>query len=316
MSVPLTLGPGDIAPGEPADKVAAAIERFRCEDASTLEEFDRGYRLLDAQFGPLNEIERREVLERWFRQGSLSPPGAAIRAHYHLLIVFDRDGQVAAVRDGFSAVDAKTPRVVELMSHSLVLPAWRRSGVGALLRGAPVAYARRHAPAEISIVAEMEMVDPTVPDTLVRLLAYRRAGFRVVPPTVLAYAQPDFRDVDALGVEPVPLPFMLVVRQVGDEDRDTIPASRAVALVDHIAAIHRPSVRPDQLDRIREVAVRHVDLAGPDLPLWRLPESPDDFPRLARLLRSRLLPLFPAAWHGRPAGDPEHELQLLRGARR
>jgi len=312
---PFELGPGDIAPGEPADKVSVALDRFRLEDASTIEDFDRGYRLLDAEFGPLNELERREVLERWFLRGSLSPPDAAIRAFYHLLTIFDRDGRVAAVRDGFSAVDPSAPRVVELMSHSLVLPAWRRSGVGALLRAAPATYARQRAApgADISIVAEMEPLDPTVPATLVRLLAYRRSGFRVVPPAVLAYAQPDFRDVDALGVEPVPIPFLLVVRQVGEEGRDTIRPDRAVALVDHIAAIHRPSVRPDQLDRIREVATRHVALDGPDLPLWRLPESASDLERLAPLLRSRVLPLFPEAWHGRPAGDPQRELELLRG---
>jgi GNAT superfamily N-acetyltransferase len=313
--VAFELGPGDIAPGEPAEKVAAALGRFRLEDAATIEDFDRGYRLLDAEFGPHNELERREVLERWFRSGSLSPPDATIRAFYHLLTVFDRDGRVAAVRDGFSAVDPAARRVVELMSHSLVLPEWRRSGVGALLRAAPAAYARQRAPAgaELSIVAEMEPLDPTVPATLVRLLAYRRSGFRVLPPTVVAYAQPDFRDVDALGVEPIPIPFLLVVRQVGEEQRESIRPARAIAIVDHIAAIHRPSVRPDQLDRIREVATRQIDPSGPDLPLWPLPESVDDLERLAPLLRGQVLPLFPPEWHGRPALDPERELHLLRG---
>jgi hypothetical protein len=174
-----------------------------------------------------------------------------------MLTVFDRDGRVAAVRDGFSAVDEGAGRVVGFMSHSFVEPDWRRTGVAALLRAAPVVYARRYAPpgAEISIVAEMELPELSDMNTLVRLVSYGRAGFRAVPPPFLPYAQPDFRDVDALGVEPVPLPFVLVVRLVGEEDRDTIPVARAMALVDHIAAIHRPSIRPDQLDWIREVAV-------------------------------------------------------------
>lgn len=314
MGAPLGFGPGDIAPGEPAAKVEAALARFRCVDATTDAEFDLGYRLLDAQFGPLNELERREVLERWFRAGSLSGPTDPVRAHYHMLLVYDQDGRVAAVRDGFSAVDAVVPRVVELMSHSLVLPEWRRTGVAALLRAAPVVYAKRHAPegAEISVVAEMELLDPAEPDTMVRLVAYGRAGFRVVPPPLLPYAQPDFRDVDALGVEPVPLPFMLVVRQVGEEGLDTIAPARALALVDHIAAVHRPSVRPDQLDWIRDVAARDIDLRDPEpLPLWRLPESPQDVERLAPLLRSRLLRLFPPEWHGRPAGDEAADLAAL-----
>lgn len=315
MGAPFTFGPGDIAPGEPREKVEAALARFRCVDVSTEAEFDAGYRLLDAQFGALNELERREVLERWFRAGSLSPAGDAIHAHYHMLLVYDGE-RIAAVRDGFSAVDAGRARVVELMSHSLVLPEWRRTGVAALLRAGPVVYAKRHAPpgAEISVVAEMELLDPHEPDTLVRLVAYGRAGFRVIPPPLLAYAQPDFRDVDALGIEPVPIPFMLVVRQVGEEDRDTIRTERALALVDHIAAVHRPSIRADQLEWIRDVAGRNVGDAR-ELPLWRLPTSAGDVERLAPLLRSRLLSLFPPAWRGKPANDPDDDLRLLSAGR-
>ena len=91
----LSFGPGDIAPTEPADKVAAALTRYRCVDATTDPEFDVAYRLLDAQFGPVNELERRDVLERWFHLGTLSPPDDPIQAHYHLLTVYDRDGRVA-----------------------------------------------------------------------------------------------------------------------------------------------------------------------------------------------------------------------------
>jgi hypothetical protein len=295
---PFVITPGDVGPGEPPDKVAAALARFRCEDAVTLDAFDRGYELLHAQFGPLNEFERREVLEAWFVQRSRSPPEAPIRAFYHLLTLLDSDGRVAAVRDGFSAVDVRARRVVELMSHGLVLPEWRRSGVAALLRAAPVVYARRHGPpgAELSVVAEMEPVTRTKPDTLVRLVAYGRGGFRVIPPPLLPYAQPDFRDVDALGIEAKPIPFMLVVRQVGEEDRDTISVRRAMAIVDHIAAIHRPSVSPAQLDRTRALATRGLDPGGPDLPLWRLPTSMTDTERITPLLDDNVLPLFPAEW--------------------
>ncbi|MEQ1566818.1 MAG: hypothetical protein ABMA64_14345 [Myxococcota bacterium] len=296
----LSFGPGDIAPGEPADKVAAALARFRCDTAETEAAFDRGYRLLDAQFGPLNELERREVLDRWFRLGSLSPPDAQIRAHYHLLTVFDRDGRVAAVRDGFSAVDAGAARVVELMSHSLVLPEWRRTGVAALLRAAPVVYARSHGlpGAELTVVAEMEMVEPHASDTVIRLVAYGRAGFRVVDPTVMTYAQPDFRDVDALGIAAVPLPFLLVVRQVGQESADTIAAARATAIIDHLGAVHRPSVSAAQMDEIRAVALHRFDPTGADLPLLPLPRSVDDAERLAPLLRDHLIDRYPDAWHG------------------
>jgi hypothetical protein len=179
-----------------------------------------------------------------------------------------------------------------------------------------VAYARRWATpgAEILIVAEMEMVEPHKPESLVRLVTYGRAGFRIVPPQLLPYAQPDFRDLQALGADPLPLPFLLLVRQVGEEHLETISAARATALVDHLDAIHRPSTGAAQLEAIRAHALRHVDPDGPDLPLQAPPRSMDDVEHLAPLLRSRLLPLYPPAWHGAPAGDPDHDLQLLREA--
>ncbi|MEQ1501438.1 MAG: hypothetical protein ABMB14_04365 [Myxococcota bacterium] len=304
---PLPFAPGDLGPGEDPDKVAASVARFACADADDDASFDLGYRLLDAQFGAANELERREVLAAWFRTGSLSPPGGPIHARYHLVLARDRtrDGAVAAVRDGFSAVDVANRRVVSLMSHSLVLPDWRRTGVAALLRAAPVVHARTDAAAlgvpdaEIVLVAEMEMTDPTAADTAIRLIAYRRAGFKVVPPPVVPYAQPDFRDCVALGIEPVPLPFVLLVRQVGEERRDTLPAARAIAILDHLAVIHRPAVDPRQLGPIRAHALRNVLDPRAELPLWDLPTGPDDTPRLTALSKDRLLPLYPEAWRPR-----------------
>src|SRR5262245_22201491 len=122
---------GQAIHGENRVKVAAALERFTVEEVASPESFDAGYRLLDAQFGPVNEIERREVLERWFARGSLSAGDAPVRAHYHMLLFRERDGRVAAVRDAFSAVDARARRVVVLLSHSLVVPEARRTGVAA-----------------------------------------------------------------------------------------------------------------------------------------------------------------------------------------
>jgi hypothetical protein len=312
------LSKEDLAPEERTDRVQAVLERFRLEDVTEPASFDEGYRLLDAQFGAANELERRDVLERWFELGSLSEGDAPVRACYHMLLVREPDGTIAAVRDAFSAVDLASRRVVALMSHSLVLEPWRRSGLAALLRAAPVVWARQDAAAsgvtdpEILLVAEMELVEPQVPESRVRLAAYRRGGFRVVPPPLLPYCQPDFRDVAALGIDALPIPFLLLVRQVGEEQRTTIAPERAIALLDGLDAIHGPSTSFAQLATIRQHALREVRPGGPALPLWELPESPQDSARLAPLLRSRLLPLWPEIWWGRPPGDPVRDELLLQ----
>ena len=128
MAEPFLFEPGDIAPQENAAKVSAAREALAFEDVVDPVAFDAGYRLLDAQFGPAGEMERREVLEGWFMKGSLSSPKAALQARYHMLVARDRTGAIVGVRDCFTALDPRIPRVVVLLSHSLVLPAWPPEG--------------------------------------------------------------------------------------------------------------------------------------------------------------------------------------------
>jgi hypothetical protein len=285
--------------GESRDKVAAALDRFTVEEVASQEAFDLGYRLLDAQFGPVDELERREVLARWHARGSLSADGARVRARYHMLLFREGDGRVAAVRDTFSAVDIVARRVVVLLSHSLVLPVARRTGIAALLRAAPVVLARRDAAAagiadaEMVLVAEMEPVVPEEAATAVRLLSYARGGFQVVPPSSAPYAQPDFRDVEALGIPAVPIPMALVIRQVGSEERTVLGWRELEAILDGLAAIHQHSVSPAQLPEIRRHALRYRPPGDtPPIPLLR-PRSADD---LQPLLRSSVLAHYPAAW--------------------
>ena len=300
MSGDFSFGPGDVAPGENAAKVSDALARFRFEEARDLAAFDEGFRFLDALFGPLNEMERREVLERWFVQGSLSPPTDPIRARYHMLLVRDDQGTLVAVRDCFCAIDPLAPRIVVLLSHSLVLPPWRRTGIAGLLRAAPAVFARNDADeaglhgTEILLVTEMEPVDLTAPETVVRLVAYSRAAFRVIPPQLAPYAQPDFRDVEALGVPAAPIPFVLLVRQVEQEDRATLTWERFTAILDGLGAIHRPSVYPPQVAEIRQYALQHADpTPGAVIPLLPAPIDPANPNALAPLLRSAVHPLFP-----------------------
>ncbi len=294
----------EVYPGERPDKVRAALDRFALEEASDDPQFELGHAVLAAVFGPTGEIERRDTLLRWFEAGSLSEPSFPIQAHYHLLLARDRDGALAGVRDCFVTVDAAAGLAVVLLSHTFVFPDFRRSGVASLLRCAPVGLARRalHRAGvkrgEVLLVAEMELVDPADRACAVRLFAYGKAGYGLVPPEILPYAQPDFRD-PALATTPLsPLPFLAVVRAVGEEDRLSLPWVRVEAIVHHLQAVHRCHCRPEDLAPIRDHA-----LAG--LARWRQAHPgaagvglvcPSDARALLPFLQSVVLPLYPEPW--------------------
>lgn len=309
----------DVSPFERLDKVKDAFGRFAISEAKGQAELEEGLSALEREFGPTGEIERRETLAAWFAAGSLSAPHAPIRASYHLLLARDREGQLAGVRDCFVTVDARAARAVVLLSHTLVLPSHRRTGLAALLRTAPASLARRALreaglpSGEVLLAAEMEMVAPEDPASVVRLLAYGRAGFHVVPPEALPYAQPDFRDLDALGVDPVPLPFLAVVRQVGDESRGTLSRERALAIIHHLQAVHVCHCRPADLVPIREHALGALAAYPHDpIPLLRVPPGPERVAELRPLLHSVVFHLYPEAWwNGEERADPDAELAAL-----
>ncbi|WP_437599745.1 hypothetical protein WMF28_43705 [Sorangium sp. So ce590] len=328
----MIVDPRDVCPGEGPEKVARALAQFSVDEVQGDAAFDEGYRALDAVFGPKGELERREVLSAWFA-GQKTDPAAPIVATYHMLIargVEDGDGRLAGVRDCYVTLDRAARRCVVLLSHALVLPAFRRTGLAALLRAAPVALARRaiaeaglggspgggEGGVEVMLAAEMEAVDPDDRDTVVRLIAYGRAGFAIIPPAVLPYAQPDFRDIAALGVSPVPLPLLAVVRQVGEEERDDIPRARAESFLRHYQTAHAAEVSPGELAPIRENALaRLAAFPGERVPLIRIPRGPAEIAGLAPALRSAVMPLFPPAWRGKaPLDDPARELERLSAA--
>ncbi|WP_437813243.1 hypothetical protein [Sorangium sp. So ce1078] len=320
---------GDVYPAEGPAKVARAIARYSLEEARESAAFDEGYGALDAFFGPKGELERREVLAAWLA-GVHTDRAAPIVATYHMLLARRvDDGRLAGVRDAYITLDRAARRCVALLSHALVLPEHRRSGLAALLRAAPVALARRALAeaglggaagdaggAEVLLAAEMEAVDPDDRDTAVRLFAYGRAGFSVIPPAALPYAQPDFRDTAALGVTPVPLPLVAVVRQVGEEERGDISRGGAAAFLRHYQAVHAREVDPAHLVPIRENALGRLNaFAGERVPLIRIPRGPAEIAGFAPLLRSAVMPLYPPAWRGKaPLDDPARELERLSAA--
>jgi len=240
MSLQEWMIPGDLAPGDKKslERDWSGIELHRIE-STTDQHFDTAFGALWAEFGSAGEIEQADVLaERLRWDSSIFINGCAMR--YRMMLV-TAGGQFAAVRDHTAIVLEHSPGAVVHLSHNLVGPAWRRSGIAGWLRALPVTTARsvlaaqnRPTNSPITLVGEMEHPDISKPGTQIRLKAYEKAGYRKVDPARVNYLQPDFRpprEID-LSSGPQPIPLTLVVRRVGREAEEFITGSE----VRHIAA--------------------------------------------------------------------------------
>ncbi len=310
----------DLFPGEGVARFAEARARFRgtvVRDADGAG-FDEAYGAMAGYFGPKNEIERRPILQDWLRRPLLTD---RIRISYQLLAWHDRaTGALAGVRDQFVGVDVERGRCGVLLSHSFVPEPWRRSGVATLVRTAPADLARaevaRHGldPVATPIVlcAEMEPCAPTDRGSIVRLLSYGRSGYASVPPAVLPYCQPDFRELSSgADAEPIPMPF--VVRWLGHEADGVLPTALADALVEIFALLHVRACEPTHVEALAAADRARLAAHGPTIALNPLPTRAEELDRLIPLLRSRALPHYPERFRG-AAGDPEEELSALRAA--
>lgn len=246
----LPLSARDLAPGDARsaelDLAAFSFQRIRSV-ADPL--FEIAYELLWAEFGAKNEMERRATLEQRF---ALAP-----EMLYELVLV-RREGEPVAVRD-HTAIRARSGVIVHL-SHNLVLPAWRRSGLAGWMRAVPIAAARELDPdALVTLAAEMEYADARDEQRLARLRAYERAGFRKVDPSVLKYHQPDFRApevIDATG-GPQPVPFQLLLRRVGREGETEISGAGVREIV---AALHGLYARQFRAEDMQHPLLSHDNL--------------------------------------------------------
>lgn len=263
----LPLFADDLAPGDRAVAARdwADLDVWRVEGPRD-PEFDLAYEHLWREFGEGGGMERRRVIEERLAWEPARPVGRHALAYE--MLVLRRRGALAALRDHTAVVrlDARQqPRhgpVVVHLSHALVLPAERGSGLAAWLRALPLAAARRAASAAgcapgtpVVLAAEMEPRDEAEPERMVRLRSYERAGFAMVDPAVAPYAQPDFRAPEQLAdAAPRALPFALVLRRVGREAERTIPAVELAAVVESIYAVYAVHVPAVALDPLRASA--------------------------------------------------------------
>jgi GNAT superfamily N-acetyltransferase len=237
---PDLLAPGDAKSSE-LDPARFSWTRIRgIGDA----EFAPAYEVLWREFGAAHEMETREVLAGRFALGT--------EMQYEIVVARE-GGTIAALRD-HTAIWAAGEVVVHL-SHLLVMEPWRRSGLAGWMRAAPVLVAREVAArqgtprAPITLVGEMEHDDGSDPKRSIRLKAYERAGFLKVDPAVAQYHQPDFRaltEIDASGGAR-PLPFQLIIRQVGREGERTVAPERVQRWVHALYSMYGAQFRPQDM---------------------------------------------------------------------
>lgn len=246
---PSAMNPIDISDLAPGDRKSAALDlsSFEFTRIRSIHDphFEFAYARLWDEFGAKDEMELRETLAQRFQ---LAP-----RLLYEMILV-RRAGEFIAARDHSAIVAHDGTHAVVHLSHNLVAPEARRTGLTGWLRAWPIATAREclalngaAANAPVTLLAEMEYPQEDDPMRLVRLKAYERAGFLKVDPSLVRYHQPDFRApevIDATGGAR-PLPFQLVLRRVGREDERAIPGQETRALVQALYDIYRPQFRAE-----------------------------------------------------------------------
>jgi len=267
--IPADLAPGDLKSLE-RDWSDIALHRVESTDDSL---FDLAFGALWAEFGAAGEIEQAGVLgERMRWDPAEAMDGCAMR--YRMMLATS-GGKFAAVRDHTAIVLADEPGVVVHLSHNLVAPEWRRTGLAGWLRALPVTTARsvlsaqgRPIDSPITLVGEMEHPDPTNPATLVRLKAYERAGYKKIDPARVGYLQPDFRahhEIDLSG-GPSPIPLSLIVRRVGREQEESLTGAEVRRIAASLYKMYGVGFRPRDMEAVKS-SLEAYPSAGDPIPL-------------------------------------------------
>ncbi len=258
---PIEFIANDLAPGDArslaVDGRGLEIVRIRSAADSL---FATAYEKLWAEFGAANEMEPRAVIERrlaW--HPALSAGDGWLR--YEMFLV-RHDNEFVAVRDHTAIVTRRdgAARATVHLSHVLVDPSWRRTGLAGWLRAWPIQTARACLAAAglpvnspVTLVAEMEHPEERFPNRMIRLKAYERAGFKKVDPGMVEYFQPDFRppaDIDA-GGGPQPLPFGLILRRVGREMEPSISGWEVREIVEALYQMYATGFREQDMAVVR-----------------------------------------------------------------
>lgn len=268
--------PADLAPGDAKslERDWSGMELHRVESAED-PLFDEAFGTLWAEFGASGEVEQAEVLARRMRwNGHAMINGCALR---YRMMLLKSSGKIAAIRDHTAIVRDDNEGAVVHLSHNLIMPEWRRTGLAGWLRALPILTARnclaaqgRPANASITLVGEMEHPDPNDPGSLVRLKAYEKAGYRKIDPRQVNYLQPDFHapeEIDDQG-GPRPIPLSLAIRRVGREEETQITGREARDIAESLYRMYRAGFREKDMIPLFESleSYPHPDTVIPLLP--------------------------------------------------
>ena len=235
--------------------------------------FSQAFGALSAEFGDAGEMEQDSVIARrmqWLPEQMIN--GASMQ--YALQIV-TRRGEFVAVRDHTVIILESEPGAVVHLSHNLVSPDWRRSGIAGWMRALPVATAmdsiqtlRLPSASPVTLVGEMEHFDPTRSATLVRLTAYEKAGFKMVDPELVSYLQPDFRDPAEIDISsgPQPLPLTLMLRRIGREAEGFVSGAEILHNVKALYKMYASEFRSADMYQVYE-SLKNYPAAGARIPL-------------------------------------------------
>lgn len=296
----------DLAPGD-ARSSALDWSELCVERVGSPEDplFRAAYDRLRQEFGARGELEREAVLASRLRWDPAEPTRDHVMpvdlhdaprfALLYEMLVVRRGPGIVGLRDHTAIVSlARKARdgpgsILVHLSHMLVEPALRGSGLAGWLRALPIQTARECAArAEASIdlpitlVAEMEAHDPADPATAARLRSYGRAGFLAIDPSATGYCQPDFRDekeIDRTCLQPVPL--TLVVRRVGREREQFIAAREVRGIIAALYTMYGAHIRAEHMAPLWAKLDRFPDDTPHDLPDDTPHDQPDDQPDIA-----------------------------------
>lgn len=243
--------PADLAPGDAKslERDWSEMELHRVESTED-PYFDEAFGALWAEFGESGEVEQSDVLAtrmKW--DGHTMINGCALR---YRMMLLRAGGSFAAVRDHTAIVRDDRDGAVVHLSHNLVAPPWRRTGLAGWLRALPILTARKCLEAQgkpgdsrIVLVGEMEHPDPEDPASIVRLKAYEKAGYLKIDPRMVNYLQPDFGTPDEIDDQggPRPIPLSLIVRRVGRETETEISGLEARDIAESLYRMYRAGFR-------------------------------------------------------------------------
>jgi len=277
MNLQPWMRPEHLAPGDTkslhGDWSGLELHTIRSTDDSF---FETAFGALWAEFGAAGEMEQATVIaERMKWNPSQMHDGAAL---LYAMQLITRDGEFVAVRDHTAILLANEPGAIVHLSHNLVAPAWRRSGIAGWLRALPVstalealAAAGHPLNAPITLVGEMEHFNPSNAATGIRLTAYEKAGYKMVDPELVDYWQPDFRDPQVIDQEngPKPIPLCLMLRRIDREHEEFISGGEARQSVNALYKMYGRGFRARDMKVVFETlknyppAHSHIPLVPP-----------------------------------------------------